>query len=123
MGGNDILTSLAGNDSLFGGFGNDILRSGAGNDTSLGNEGDDRLNGGSGDDILFGGEGDDFFVGITGTDQIDGGLGTDLNSFEGIDLDVTVTVASNGSGTAMYGPILESFTSIEQFFNATVTEQ
>ena len=123
QGGNDILTSLAGNDSLFGGFGNDILRSGAGNDTSLGNEGDDRLNGGSGNDILFGGDGDDFFVGITGTDQIDGGLGTDLNSFEGIDLDVTVQVSSNGSGTAMYGPILESFTSIEQFFNATVTQQ
>ena len=121
-GGNDILTSLAGNDFLFGGFGNDILRGGAGNDTQFGNEGDDRLNGGSGNDLLFGAEGDDFFVGITGTDQIDGGLGTDLNSFEGIDLEVNVSLNPNGSGTASYGNVLESFTSIEQFFNANVTE-
>jgi len=122
QGGNDILTSLAGNDLLVGGFGDDILRSGAGNDTSFGNEGSDRLNGGSGDDRLFGDEGDDFFVGITGTDLISGGLGTDLNSFEGIDLEVSVTRNPDGSGTATYGDIFENFSSIETFFNATVTQ-
>lgn len=122
LGGNDILTSLAGNDLLVGGFGDDILRGGAGNDSAFGNEGSDRLNGGSGDDRLFGDEGDDFFVGITGTDVISGGLGTDLNSFEGIDLSVSVTRNSDGSGTASYGNVFENFTGIETFFNATVTQ-
>ncbi len=122
-GGDDIMTSLAGNDLLIGGTGNDILRSGSGNDRSFGNEGSDRLNGGAGDDVLFGGEGDDFFVGIEGTDQINGGLGIDLNSFEGIDLPVSVVRNPDGSGTATYGAVVESFTSIERFFNATVTEQ
>ena len=121
LGGNDILTSLAGNDLLVGGFGNDILRGGAGNDTVFGNEGDDQLNGGSGNDSLFGDVGDDFFVGITGTDTISGGEGIDLNSFEGIELDVTVTVNGDGSGTATYGTIIETFTGIDEFFNATVT--
>ena len=119
-GGNDILTSSAGNDFLVGGFGNDILRGGAGNDRILGNEGNDRLNGGTGDDSMFGDEGDDFFVGGEGIDLVDGGLGFDFNSFEGIDSDVTVTVNSNGAGTARYGIVTESFSSIEDFFNATV---
>ena len=122
LAGNDILTSLEGNDLLVGGIGNDILRSGAGNDTSFGNEGDDRLNGGSGDDRLFGDIGNDFFVGISGTDVISGGEGTDLNSFEGIDLVVSVTRNPDGSGTASYGTIVENFTSIETFFNANVTQ-
>lgn len=107
---------------MVGGIGNDILRSGAGNDTSFGNEGDDRLNGGSGDDRLFGDIGNDFFVGISGTDVISGGEGTDLNSFEGIDLVVSVTRNPDGSGTASYGTIVENFTSIETFFNANVTQ-
>ena len=105
-----------------GGFGNDILRSGAGNDSSFGNEGNDRLNGGSGDDRLFGDEGDDFFAGIEGTDVISGGDGNDRNSFEGITVDVDVSLNPDGSGTSRYGSIVETFTSIESFFNATVTE-
>ena len=97
------------------------LRGGAGNDRQFGGEGDDRLNGGSGNDGLFGAEGDDFFVGIGGTDEIFGGEGIDLNSFEGIEQEVTVTLGENGSGTARYGIIVETFAGIEEFFNATIS--
>ena len=45
--------------------------------------------------------------------MIDGGLGSDTNSFEGIGLGVTATVAADGTGTAVYGAINESFTGIE----------
>ena len=121
LGGNDILTGFNGNDFLAGGIGNDILRGGAGNDRQFGGEGDDRLNGGSGNDGLFGAEGDDFFVGIGGTDEIFGGEGIDLNSFEGIEQEVTVTLGENGSGTARYGIIVETFAGIEEFFNATIS--
>ena len=45
----------------------------------------------------------------------------DLNSFEGIEQEVTVTLGQNGSGTASYGLIVEMFAGIEEFFNATIS--
>lgn len=110
---NDILSGGEGDDTLSGGEGDDILRGGVGNDTILGGEGNDALNGGSGNDTLRGGDGDDFFVGIGGTDTIDGGAGVDTNSFQGIGLSVTATVNEDGTGTASYGGVNESFTGIE----------
>jgi Ca2+-binding RTX toxin-like protein len=115
---NDILQGGDGDDTLSGGEGNDILRGGNGNDTIIGGAGNDSLNGGSGNDNLSGGAGDDFFVGIGGTDVIDGGAGVDTNSFQGIGLGVTATVNADGSGTASYGNVSESFTGIENLIGS-----
>ncbi len=109
----DLLNGGDGNDTLSGGEGDDILRGAAGDDTILGGEGNDALNGGSGNDTLLGGQGDDFFVGIGGTDIIDGGAGIDTNSFQGIGGSVTATVNEDGTGTASYGAVTESFAGIE----------
>ena len=93
--GDDILDGLAGDDEINGLGGNDQLSGSAGNDT---------LRGGSGDDVLAGGG---------GTDSIDGGEGIDTNSFDGIGLGVTATVNADGTGTAEYGMVSETFTGIE----------
>ena len=76
-------------------------------------DGDDILRGGAGNDTLSGGEGDDVLAGGGGTDTILGGAGNDTNSFEGIGLGVVATVAADGTGTASYGGVGESFTGIE----------
>ena len=110
---NDLIEGGAGNDVIDGAFGDDILRGGAGDDTIVGGEGDDALNGGAGNDTLSGGAGDDFFVGIGGTDSIDGGAGNDTNSFQGIGFGVTATVSADGTGTASYGSVNETFVGIE----------
>ncbi len=111
--GDDMLDGGVGNDELLGGAGDDILRGGNGDDTALGGSGDDALNGGAGNDTLFGNDGDDFFVGIGGTDVIDGGAGNDTNSFQGIGVGVTATVNADGTGTASYGMVNETFVGIE----------
>ncbi|MFN3190584.1 MAG: spondin domain-containing protein [Aureliella sp.] len=76
-------------------------------------DGDDYLRGGAGNDTLSGGEGDDILAGGGGSDTILGGAGNDTNSFEGIGLGVTATVAADGTGTAAYGGVTENFTGIE----------
>ena len=102
--GDDTLTGTAGDDTISGLSGDDIIDGFAGNDTLSGNAGNDTLRGGDGDDILVGGG---------GTDIIEGGAGVDTNSFEGIGSGVTASVAADGTGTADYGNISESFTGIE----------
>ena len=84
-----------------------------GNDTLTGDAADNVLTGLGGNDTLSGGAGDDILIGGGGTDVIDGGAGIDTNSFEGIGLGVTATVAADGTGTASYGQVNESFTGIE----------
>ena len=110
---NDIIDGGNGDDTLSGGTGDDILRGGSGNDIAIGGEGNDALNGGAGNDTLSGGAGDDFFVGVTGTDSIDGGSGNDTNSFQGIGFDVTATINADGTGTASYDSVNETFVGIE----------
>ena len=100
----NLTGSNAGNDTLSGNASDNVINGNAGNDTLFGEAGNDTLNGGDGDDILAGGG---------GTDVIDGGAGIDTNSFEGIGLGVTATVAADGTGTASYGQVNESFTGIE----------
>ncbi len=119
LGGNDILNADGGNDLLIGNDGDDILRGGGGNDRALGGDGNDSLNGGAGDDFLGGGEGDDFFVGIGGTDTIVGGLGFDTNSFQGIGVGVTARINDDGSGTAEYGQVNETFTGIDRLVGSS----
>ena len=100
----NLTGSNAGNDTLSGNASDNVINGNAGNDTLFGEAGNDTLNGDDGDDILAGGG---------GTDVIDGGAGIDTNSFEGIGLGVTATVAADGTGTASYGQVNESFTGIE----------
>lgn len=117
-GGDDVLTGGGGNDTLHGNSGNDILRGRAGGDTLIGGDGDDALNGGSGDDILRGQAGNDNLIGITGTDDIDGGAGIDFNSFQGVPVGVTVVVNADGTGSATYGGVNESFVGIENLIGS-----
>ncbi len=114
LGGNDILTGGTGNDMLSGNDGDDILRGSDGNDTILGGDGNDSLNGGSGDDFLGGEAGDDFFVGVGGSDTIVGGDGVDTNSFQGIGMGVTAQINDDGTGSATYGMVSETFSGIER---------
>lgn len=76
-------------------------------------DGDDNLRGGSGNDFLSGGDGDDILAGGSGNDTLDGGSGNDTNSFADIGLGVTATVAADGTGTASYGGVSETFSGIE----------
>lgn len=78
-GANNVISGLAGADTIYSGAGNDIVNSGDGNDVIDGELGNDTLTGGAGDDVLRGGGGDDTFeIGAgAGTDIIDGGAGTD----------------------------------------------
>ena len=107
---NDVFTvsGLAGVSALFvsGGTGDDVINAGTLTTgvTLAGEGGNDTLTGGSGNDTLLGGG---------GTDVIDGGAGIDTNSFQGIGLGVVATVAADGTGTAAYGQVNESFTGIE----------
>lgn len=111
--GDNILEGLGGNDTIFADLGNDNVDGGAGDDMLDGGEGNDVLIGGSGNDTLIGGDGDDLLFGGGGQDMIDGGAGIDTNSFAGIGLGVTATVAADGSGTASYGMVNEVFAGIE----------
>jgi len=111
--GTEINETFANFENLTGFTGDDTLTGDAGANVLSGGAGDDTLIGGAGNDTLIGGEGDDILAGGGGTDSIDGGEGIDTNSFEGIGLGVTATVAADGTGTAEYGSINESFTGIE----------
>jgi len=102
--GDDVLTGTDGDDTIDGLAGNDDISGLAGNDTLIGGAGNDTLTGGTGDDVLAGGG---------GTDILDGGEGNDTNSFEGIGSGVTASVAADGTGTAAYGQVNETFTGIE----------
>ena len=102
--GDDVLTGTDGDDTIDGLEGNDEISGLAGNDALIGASGNDTLTGGAGDDVLVGGG---------GTDIIDGGDGIDTNSFEGIGSGVTATLAADGTGTADYGMVNETFTGIE----------
>jgi len=90
--------------------GNDTIDGGAGNDTIDGGAGDDVLIGGSGNDTIIGGSGDDVLRGGSGQDTLDGGEGNDTADHSDIGLGVTVNL---GAGTASYGMVTETLTSIE----------
>lgn len=86
-GGDDTLNVGDGNDYAFGGTGNDLIGGEAGNDRIYGGAGNDVVSGDAGDDLLVGNEGDDQLLGRTGRDLIIGGNGNDqLNGHEDVDL-------------------------------------
>ncbi|MEP5728071.1 MAG: CHRD domain-containing protein [Sulfitobacter sp.] len=81
------------------------------------NDGDTLIGDGAAN-ILNGGDGDDILAGGGGTDVINGGAGIDTNSFEGIGLGITAVLQADGSGTADYGMVNETFTGIENLIGS-----
>jgi len=79
----------------------------------IGSNDDDILIGDGENNMLSGLGGDDIIAGGGGTDTIDGGAGIDTNSFEGIGQGVTASLNADGTGTAEYGQVSETFTGIE----------
>jgi Ca2+-binding RTX toxin-like protein len=75
--GPDQITTVGGIDWVYGGQGNDTISGGNGNDRLYGGEGNDNLNGGAGDDLLSGGGGNDVLNGVSGHDVLIGGAGND----------------------------------------------
>jgi hypothetical protein len=73
----DILSTLGGNDIMYGGPGPDSMTLGAGNDYAYGGQGNDTIDGGDGDDRLYGGAGNDRLTGARGNDILSGGEGDD----------------------------------------------
>ena len=95
--------------TLRGGSGDDVLTGGTGADELFGNDGNDTLSGRAGNDILEGGG---------GTDVINGGVGIDFNSFASIGFGVTATISADGSGSAEYGAVSETFNGIENLIGS-----
>lgn len=83
--GDDVLFGEAGKDTLIGGAGNDILDGGDGADNLQGGDGDDTLIGGGGSDLLDGGAGNDTLNGGNSADTLLGGDGDDTVNGEGGD--------------------------------------
>jgi len=94
--------------AIFGG--DDELFGGNGNDTIEGGFGDDLLDGGAGNDTLIGGDGNDVLRGGSGQDTLDGGEGIDTADHSNLGVGVNVDL---GAGTASYGMVNETLTSIE----------
>ncbi len=111
--GGTVFEGFSNFENLDGSANNDILSGDGGDNVLTGNDGNDELNGGGGSDTLEGGDGNDILAGGGGTDTIDGGDGIDTNSFAGIGGDVTATINDDGTGTASYGMVNETFTNIE----------
>lgn len=118
-GGIDFISTLNGNDIVYGGGGNDLIALGAGNDYAFGGVGDDQIGGESGNDRIYGGAGndvasgdagDDLLVGNDGNDQLHGRIGRDvviggtgndlLNGHEDIDLVLGRGTTNEASTTA-----------------------
>jgi len=74
---NDILSTLDGNDTMYGGPGADSMTLGGGNDYAYGGQGNDSIALGAGDDRGYGGLGNDTLTGSGGNDLINGGEGND----------------------------------------------
>jgi Ca2+-binding RTX toxin-like protein len=80
--GNDNITSSAATPQyLFGLRGNDVITAGTANDVVNGGSGNDALHGNLGNDTLIGGSGNDRLDGGAGADILDGGLGIDTADY------------------------------------------
>ncbi|MGU3539827.1 calcium-binding protein [Methylobacterium sp. A54F] len=77
---NDLIKSVSGSDTAYGGDGADLIFGNLGNDILFGNQSTDTLYGGQGDDVLFGGQGNDVLFGDQGNDILYGDLGDDMLS-------------------------------------------
>ncbi len=125
--GNTVTDTFTGIENVEGSANNDtitaigeaanVLSGGGGSDVIDGGAGDDELNGNGGGDTLVGGEGNDLLRGGGGNDVVEGGEGIDTISFSDIGVDVEVTLAADGSGSAEYivngNTVTDTFTGIE----------
>jgi serralysin len=84
--GNDVATTGAGDDLIYGMRGIDVITSNDGNDTIYSGSENDTVDGGAGDDVLWVGEGDDLLTAgdgndlvyaRSGNDYVTGGMGND----------------------------------------------
>jgi len=107
-GGQQLVLRILVDRAIFGG--DDELFGGNGNDTIEGGFGDDLLDGGAGNDTLIGGDGNDVLRGGSGQDTLDGGEGIDTADHSNLGVGVNVDL---GAGTASYGMVNETLTSIE----------
>jgi Ca2+-binding RTX toxin-like protein len=87
--GNNVISGLGGNDSLYGGDGNDTLDGGADNDYLGGGAGNDSLSGGDGADVL------DSAGDLAGVDTLVGGKGDDVY---GIYNSASIIIENAGAG-------------------------
>jgi Ca2+-binding RTX toxin-like protein len=71
------ITTLGGDDIVFGSFADDEITGGDGDDLIYGGDSDDELNGGDGNDVLIGDLGHDKLSGGAGADSLTGGGGDD----------------------------------------------
>jgi serralysin len=83
------------NNQIIGNRQNNILTGLAGADTIYGSFGDDKIDGGADNDTLFGNQGDDILIAGTGTDTVTGGIGNDKYIIDS--LDTVVELAGEGT--------------------------
>ena len=112
-------TDVSGVSDVNGSDDDDAISGDAGPNVLNGLDGDDVLRGLGGADQLLGGAGDDILAGGGGTDVIDGGAGNDTNSFEGIGIGIDAVLNADGTGTADYGPVSETFSGIENLVGSS----
>jgi Ca2+-binding RTX toxin-like protein len=77
-GGDDLIETGGGDDSVFAGAGDDVILTGDGDDRAFGGAGDDLIVGEADDDFLRGGAGDDLIFGGAGEDELNGDVGDDV---------------------------------------------
>ena len=95
--GSDSMTLGGGNDYAYGGFCNDSIALGLGDDRGYGGVGNDTITGSGGNDLMNGGEGNDILNGELGLDVLIGGGGNDgMNGGDGNDLLFDGRVTYNG---------------------------
>jgi hypothetical protein len=93
--GDDQLFGHDGDDDLYGGEGIDSIEGGTGSDFLFGEEGDDQLFGDDDDDLLEGGPGNDKLHGGAGNDTLAGGSGDDIYFVDSLE-DVVEEAAHEG---------------------------
>lgn len=103
----DRISSLGGNDAVYGDGGNDTVDGGSGVDFLHGGDGDDSLQGGTEDDFIYGDGGNDILRGGIGIDAMFGNDGND-SMFGGLGADAMVGGPGNdlmygGDGTVVNG--------------------
>ena len=86
------------NDTITGSSANEFFYGEGGNDTINGGGGIDRIYGGDGNDIQRGQDGNDTLYGSAGSDQLNGGTGFDVANYSNATTQVTVNLASGGTG-------------------------
>ena len=119
IGGDDVISTLEGQDIVLGGAGADWATLGAGDDLFVGDHAavtfgvrTDQLrvlvvtvtdNSTGGDDTAYGQDGEDVLVGGTRDDDLDGGVGRDLVFGDNVTLDRSGTTWSQSGATGVYG--------------------